>query len=237
MAWDRTAGTRGQSLGSCGQRWPRRRVRPVRHPGAGPCSWCRLGPGLSAATGVKLGRSHSQDAIRRGYLPRRPGGGSGTASTTCSAPVHRQDSLLEGGRRSHELRPPRHRGPSARRRLDRDVLGELPRRYATAVLIAADWTEQSVTDAEQRTVHAFFCLCKRPEAYTPGTDSTGSHLLGSALHVAAEPAVRPLAVRLAELEGRTYHDVAEVLARPNRHVAVVIREQVGALRDGDQTLR
>lgn len=72
---------------------------------------------------------------------------------------------------------------------------------------------------------------------TPLGLTTGSHLLGSALHAAAEPTVRPLAVPLAELKGRTYHDVAEVLARPNRHVAVVIREQVGALRDGDQTLR
>lgn len=72
---------------------------------------------------------------------------------------------------------------------------------------------------------------------TPLGLTTGSHLLGSALHAAAEPTVRPLAVPLAELKGRTYHDVADVLARPNRHVAVVIREQVGALRDGDQTLR
>jgi hypothetical protein len=103
------------------------------------------------------------------------------------------------------------------------------------VLIAAGWTKQSVIDAEQRTVHAFFFLGKGPKAYTPGADSTRSHLLGSALHAAAS--WRLLAVRLAELEGRTYHDVAEVLARPNRHVAVVIREQVGALRDGDQTLR
>ena len=89
-------------------------------------------------------------------------------------------------------------------------------------------------DAEE-TVNAFFFLCKRPEAYTPGADSTRSHLLGSAWHAAAS--WRLLAVRLAELEGRLYHHVAEVLARPNRHVAVVIREQVGALRDGDQTLR
>jgi len=122
-------------------------------------------------------------------------------------------------------------------RLDRDALSKLFHRYAAVVLVAAGWTEQNATDAEQRTVHVFLDVWKRPEAYTAGDDSTRSHLIRSALGDATEPEVRLAALRLAELEGWTYHDVAEVLARPTRHVAVLIREKLVALRGGDDTLK
>ncbi len=103
-------------------------------------------------------------------------------------------------------------------RLDRDALSKLFHRYATVVLVAAGWTEQNATDAEQRTVHVFLDVWKRPEAYTAGDDSTRSHLIRSALGDATEP------------EGWTYHDVAEVLARPHRQIALIIREQLNEMR-------
>ncbi len=121
-------------------------------------------------------------------------------------------------------------------RRDRQALGELFRRYGTVVLVAAGWTEQRAAGAEQRTVDVFIDVWDRPEAYTPGADSTRSNLVRAALAEASAEAVRLAAVRLAELEGWTYLDVAEVLSRPSRHVALLIQEQLGALRDGDDPL-
>ncbi len=120
-------------------------------------------------------------------------------------------------------------------RLDRDALSEVFRRYATVVLVAAGWTEEAASEAERRTVDVFLDVWKRPEAYAPGVDSTRSHLIRSALRDATEQAVRLAGARLAGLEGWTYHDVAEVLARPARHVALLIQEQLDALRDRDDT--
>lgn len=115
-------------------------------------------------------------------------------------------------------------------RRDPDALGELFRRYGTVVLTAAGWTEDRAADAEQRTVDVYLDVWERPEAYAPGVDSTRSHLIRAALRDATQEGVRLAAAQLAELEGWTYHDVAEVLARPSRHVAMLIREQLAALR-------
>lgn len=122
-------------------------------------------------------------------------------------------------------------------RLDRDALSEFFRRYATVVLVAAGWTEQNAATAEHKTVQVFLDVWARPEAYAPGVTSTRHQLIRSALHDATEAEVRLAAVRLAERQGWTYHDVAEVLARPAHRVAMLIREQLGALRGGDDALR
>ncbi len=116
-------------------------------------------------------------------------------------------------------------------RRDRDALGEFFRRYGTVVLVAAGWTQDNAAEAEQRTVEVFLDVWARPEAYTPGADSTRSLLVHAALGEASPEAVRVAAARLADLEGWTYHDVAEVLARPARHVARLIRDQLEVLRD------
>ena len=120
-------------------------------------------------------------------------------------------------------------------RLDRDALSEVFRRYATVVLVAVGWTEQAASEAERRTVDVFVDVRRRPEAYAPGVDTTRSLLIRSALRDAGEQAVRLAGVRLAKLEGWTYHDVAEVLARPAHLVALLIQDQLGALRHGDDT--
>ncbi|MDQ3642659.1 MAG: hypothetical protein M3450_14620 [Actinomycetota bacterium] len=117
-------------------------------------------------------------------------------------------------------------------RLDRDALGELFRRYGTTVLVAAGWTESSAAHAEQRTLDVFVDVWGRPEAYAGGTDPTRSHLVRAALRGATEDDARLAATRLAGLEGWTYHDVADVLARPRQHVALLIRAKLAALRGG-----
>jgi len=115
-------------------------------------------------------------------------------------------------------------------RVDGHSLGELFRRYATVVLVAAGWSDHSAADAERRTVEVFLDVWARPGAYLPGAESTRAHLARAAMHGADEQAVRLRTARLAGLEGWTYHDVAEVLARPAQHVAAVIRDELIALR-------
>lgn len=114
-------------------------------------------------------------------------------------------------------------------RLDRDALSELFHRYGTVVLVAAGWTEDRAAVAEQRAVDVFLDVWKRPEDYAPGVDSTRSQLIRAALRDTTPETVRLAAARLAELDGWTYHDVAEALARPGRDVALLIREQLAAL--------
>lgn len=116
-------------------------------------------------------------------------------------------------------------------RRDRDALGELFRRYGTVMLIALGWAEHDLVGAEEATVAVFLDLWQRPEAYMPGADSTRSHLLRVALADATEDSLGSAVARLAQLEGWTYHDVAESLARPSRHVASLIREQLHRLHD------
>ena len=120
-------------------------------------------------------------------------------------------------------------------RRDRDALGEFFRRYGTVALVAAGWTQDNAAEAEQRTVQVFLDVWARPEAYTPGADSTRSLLVHAALGDASPEAVRLAAARLAHLEGWTYHDVAETLARSARHVAWLIRDQLGELGDRSDT--
>jgi DNA-directed RNA polymerase specialized sigma24 family protein len=116
-------------------------------------------------------------------------------------------------------------------RLDRDALGALFHRYGTVVLVAAGWTETSAADAEQRTVDVFIDVWKRPAAYAGGAEPTRSHLIRAVLQGATEEGARLAAARLARLEGWTYHDVADVLARPRRQVALMLRDQLTAFRD------
>jgi DNA-directed RNA polymerase specialized sigma24 family protein len=116
-------------------------------------------------------------------------------------------------------------------RLDRDALAELFRRYCVVVLIAAGWTEQRKDDAERIAVDVFLDVWRRPEAYAAGLHSTRSRLIRAALRDAPDDCVPVATARLAELEGWTYHDVAEALARPSRHVARSLRKQLAALRD------
>lgn len=115
-------------------------------------------------------------------------------------------------------------------RLDPDALGELFRRYGTVVLAAAGWTEQTAVDAEQTAVDVFLDVWRRPAAYVPGVVSTASHLARAAIGGEADDAVRPAAARLANLDGWTYHDVAEALSRPRGQVARLIREQLAVVR-------
>lgn len=116
-------------------------------------------------------------------------------------------------------------------RLDKDALSELFRRYGTVALVAAGWTEDRAGDAERRVVDVFLDVWHRPEAFAPGVDSTRSHLIRAVLRDSSREDVRLAAIRLAELEGWTYHDVARVLARPGRAVALLIRDQLIARRD------
>ena len=115
-------------------------------------------------------------------------------------------------------------------RLDHDALGELFRRYGTVVLVASGWTEVTAAEAEQRTVHVFLDVWKRPMAYAHGGHSSRSQLVRAALHGGSQAAVGLAAARLAKLEGWTYHDVAEALFRPSQQVALLLREQLSALR-------
>ncbi len=115
-------------------------------------------------------------------------------------------------------------------RLDHHAVGELFRRYGTVVLVASGWTEATAAEAEQRTVDVFLDVWKRPMAYAPGGHSTRSHLVRAALHGGSQAAVGLAAARLAKLEGWTYHDVAEALFRPSQQVALLLREQLFALR-------
>lgn len=116
-------------------------------------------------------------------------------------------------------------------RRDSDALAELFRRYAIVVLVAGGWTEDNAADAEQRAVDVFLDAWNRPEAYMPRPEPTRYHLIRAALRDSPEDAVRLAAVRLAELEGWTYHDVAALLARPSQHIARLIREELAGLRD------
>lgn len=115
-------------------------------------------------------------------------------------------------------------------RLDRDALGELFRRYGIVVLVAAGWAEANAANAEQRAVEVFLDVWGRPEAYAAGSGPIRSSVVRAALTDAAPEAVRLAATRLAQLEGWTYHDVAEVLARPHRQIALIIREQLNEMR-------
>lgn len=115
-------------------------------------------------------------------------------------------------------------------RRDREALGELFRRYITVVLVAAGWTEETLTDAEQTAVEVFVDVWKRPETYAPGAASTRSHLIRAALRDATEQQVRLAAARLANLQGWTYHDVADVLVQPSQQVAALIRDQLAMLQ-------
>jgi DNA-directed RNA polymerase specialized sigma24 family protein len=107
-------------------------------------------------------------------------------------------------------------------RLDRLALSELFRRYGAVVLVAGGWTAQTAATAEARTVEVFLDLWERPGAYAPGAATVRTHLIRAALVGASEEAVRLATARLAALEGWTYHDVADVLARSARNVATAI---------------
>lgn len=80
-------------------------------------------------------------------------------------------------------------------------------------------------------VDVFLDVWTRPAAYAGGADPTRSHLIRAALQGATEEGARLAATRLAGLGGWTYHDVAEAMARPRRQVALMLRDQLAALRD------
>ena len=114
-------------------------------------------------------------------------------------------------------------------RRDRNALGELFRRYGIVVLVAADWSEANAADVERRAVEVFLDVWKRPEAYVIGSSPIRLNLVRAALTDIPPEAVGLPATRLAQLEGWTYHDVADALARPHRQVALLIREQLDAI--------